>query len=208
LTGLLGGLVSSTAVTLNLSRLSKVDPGLQNSLSAGILMACATMFVRTLLLTSIVNPALFRVLTPGLSLMSLFTYLLALLFWKSAQQNPENHSLALENPFQLAMAIKFGAFLAIILFLSKLLKIYFGDMGTYFLAAASGLADVDPMTLSMAQMSKDGLEVDIAAHAILIAVSVNSAFKNMVAFVTGDRLLGLKIGATLAGAIAVGLMVS
>jgi uncharacterized membrane protein (DUF4010 family) len=64
------------------------------------------------------------------------------------------------------------------------------------------------MTLSMAQMSKDGLEVDIAAHAILIAVSVNSAFKNMVAFVTGDRLLGLKIGATLAGAIAVGLMVS
>jgi uncharacterized membrane protein (DUF4010 family) len=138
----------------------------------------------------------------------MFTYLLAFLFWKCSQHSRENHSVALENPFQLAMATKFAAFLVIILFLSKLLKIYVGDMGTYFLAAASGVADVDPITLSMVQMSKDGLAVDIAAHAILIAVSVNSAFKTIVAFVTGDRVLGLKIGATLAGAITAGLMIS
>ncbi len=208
LTGIFGGLVSSTAVTFNLSRLSKVYPGMQNSLSAGILTACATMFVRTLLLTSILNPLLFRVLIPSLSLMSLLTYLLAFLLWQCSQHNQDSHEVKLENPFQLGMAIKFGAFLVIILFLSKLLKMYVGDMGTYFLAAASGIADVDPITLSMAQMSTDELNVDIAARAILIAVSVNSIFKSIVAVVIGDRALGMIVGATLVGAITAGLMIS
>jgi len=44
------------------------------------------------------------------------------------------------------MAIKFGLFLLLILLLSNLLKTYFGDLGTYVLAAVSGLADVDPLT--------------------------------------------------------------
>jgi uncharacterized membrane protein (DUF4010 family) len=207
LTGIFGGLVSSTAVTFNLARLSKMYPGMQNSLSAGILTACATMFVRTLLLTSILNPGLFQVMIPSLSLMNMFTYLLAFLLWKCSQHNQDSHEVKLENPFQLGMAIKFGAFLVIILFLAKILKIYAGDIGTYFLAAVSGIADVDPITLSMAQMSKDGLAIDIAARAILIAVSVNSIFKSIVAIVIGDRALGLKVGATLAGAVTAGLII-
>ena len=61
------------------------------------------------------------------------------------------------NAFQLGMPLKLGAFLVLIMSLSKLLKVYFGDIGTYFLAAAAGLSDVDPITLSISQMS---MEVD------------------------------------------------
>jgi len=208
LTGALGGLVSSTAVTLNLSKLSTRQPNMENVLAAGILTACATMFARTLLLTSIINPALFRVLLPALLVMTLFTYFVAFLLWRNAQGLRTIEEIKLENPFQLGMALKFGAFLVVIMMLSKLLKFYFGDMGTYFLAAASGLADVDPITLSMSQMSKEGLEVSVAARAILIAVTVNSGIKSIFSWVIGSRMLALRVGGTLVGAVFAGLMIT
>ncbi len=206
LTGIFGGLVSSSALTINLSRLSSSYLNMQDALGAGILTACATMFFRVLLLTFILNPDLFQLLVPSLSLMGIITCLLAYLLWKNAPEFQANEEIKLENPFQLGMAIKFGAFLVSILLLSKVLKIYFGDMGAYVLAAVSGLADVDPITLSMSQMSKEGLGLEVAAHGILIAVAVNSSIKSMVAFVIGDRALGLRVGATLTIAVVAGLM--
>ncbi len=208
LTGALGGLVSSTAVTLNLSKLSMQQPGMQNVLAAGILTACATMFARTLLLTSVINPALFRALLPGLLVMTLVTYLAAFLLWRNRQGFQPIDEIKLQNPFQLGMALKFGAFLVVIMLLSNLLKDYFGNMGTYFLAAASGLADVDPITLSMSQMSKDVVEVRVAAMAILIAVSVNSGIKSIFSWVIGGRALALRVVSTLVGAVVAGLLIT
>ena len=92
--------------------------------------------------------------------------------------------------------------------LSKLLKMYFGDLGTYFLAAASGLADVDPITLSMSQMSKEGMEVPVAANAILIAVSVNSGIKSIFSWVIGGRALAFRVLGTLAVAVVAGLTIT
>lgn len=208
LTGALGGLVSSTAVTLNLSKLSTQYPDMENVPAAGILTACATMFARTLLLTSLMNPALFLALSPALLVMSIFTYLVAFLLWRNSQGFRVIEEITLENPFQLGMALKFGAFLVVIMLLSKLLTVYFGDMGTYFLAAASGLADVDPITLSMSKMSNDGLNVHVAAQAILIAVSVNSGIKGVFSWVIGGPALALRVGGALIGAVALGLLIA
>jgi len=206
LTGIFGGLVSSSALTINLSRLSKTHPGMYNALSAGILTACGTMFWRTLLLAAILNSALSLILFPPLAVMGLLTYSAAYLLWKNAMEFQENEELKLENPFQLGMALKFGAFLVVILLLSKILQAYYGEMGSYVLAAASGLADVDPITLSMAQMCKEGLELKVAAYAILIAVAVNSGVKSMVAYIIGDSILALRVGGALAVAVGAGLL--
>lgn len=208
LTGALGGLMSSTAVTLNLSKLSTQYPNMENVLAAGILTACATMFARTLLLTSVMNPALFQALLPALLVMSLVTYVVAFLLWKNARGFRTNEEISLKNPFQLGMALKFAAFLVLIMLLSKVLKDYFGDMGTYFLAATSGLADVDPIIISMSQMSKEGLEVSVATTAILIAVSVNSGIKGIFSGAIGGRALGLRVGGTLLAAVVAGLLVA
>ena len=208
LTGALGGLVSSTAVTLNLSKLSTQYINMENALAAGILTACATMFARTLLLTWVMNLTLFQVLLPALLVMALFTYLVAFLLWKNTGIFPTNEKISLKNPFQLGMALKFAAFLVVIMLLSKALKLYFGDMGTYVLAATSGLADVDPITLSMIQMSKEGLASDVAANAILIAVAVNSAMKSIFSGMMGNRALAFRVGGTLLGAVITGLLFS
>ena len=208
LTGVFGGLVSSSALTLNLSRFSKMHTGMQDVLSAGILMACATMFVRTLLLVSILNIALFQLLIPAFAMMSAVSYAFAFLLWKNANDFQGHQEITLENPFQLGMAIKFGIFLVGILLLSKLLQSYYGDLGAYVLAAASGIADVDPITLSMAQLSKEGMSLDVAANAILIAVAVNSAIKSTIAFVIGGKALGLRVGVILGFAVVAGLTLS
>lgn len=208
LTGVLGGIVSSTAVTVNLSRLARQCPASENAFSAGILTACATMFLRTLLLVSVINPALFQVLLPSLLIMSGLTYLLGFLLWRNirAFRTETDDDVVLQNPFQLGMALKFGAFLLAIMLLSKLLNIYYGDMGTYFIAATSGLADVDPIVLAMSRMLKEGLALNVAAQAILIAVSVNSGFKGVVTLVIAGRTMGLRVGGALAVAVVAGLM--
>ncbi len=208
LTGALGGLVSSTAVTLNLSKLARQSPNMENVLAAGILTACATMFARTLLLASVMNPALFGALLPALLVMAVFTYAGAFLLWRNAQAFATIDEITLENPFQLGMAIKFGAFLVVILLMSNVLRVYFGDMGTYFLAAMAGLADVDPITLSMSQMSNEGLAVGIAAKAIFIAVSVNSGVKSIFSWLIGGRVLGFRVAGILMGAVIAGLIMT
>lgn len=206
LTGALGGLVSSTAVTVNLSRLATSYPASESALSAGILTACATMFLRTLLLSSAINPGIFHGLLLALLVMSGITYFMAFLLWRNARAFRADEEFVLKNPFQLGMAIKFGAFLLVVMLLSKLLIMYYGDMGAYFLAAASGLADVDPITLTMPRLVEKGLDLSVATKAILIAVSVNSGFKSVVALAIGGRAIGLRVGGTLTAAVVVGLI--
>jgi uncharacterized membrane protein (DUF4010 family) len=208
LTGFFGGIVSSSVLTINLSRLSKNHPVMQNALSAGILTSCGTMFIRVLLLTLILNQALSKLLMLPLIIMGSLTYLSAYLYWRYAEEFHQSEEIKLANPFQIGMAIKFGFFLVSILLLSKGLQSYFGDLGTYVLAATSGLADVDPITLSLAKMSNDGLSLDVAERAILIAVAVNSFSKSLIAAFIGDRKLGLKVGTALAFAVIVGLGVA
>ena len=206
LTGVFGGLVSSTAVTLNLARFSRQFPGDENALSAGILTACATMFPRTLFLASIINPALLKPLFPALLLMGVLSYLFAFLFWKTAANIYESDTdLKLENPFQLVTALKFGALLLAILFIARMLHIYFGDTGVYFVAAISGITDVDPITLSMSRMSQEGLAIDVAVLAILIAVAVNSVVKGIMALSIGGRTLGFRVGGAMLCSVGLGV---
>lgn len=208
-TGIFGGLVSSTAVTLNLARVAKNEPALCNVLAAGILTACATMFARTLLLTSIMNFALFQQLLVSMTAMGGCIYLSALLLWlKTKTIQDGTDKMPLQNPFQLGMALKFGAFLSVIIVLSKILQIQFGNTGAYVLASISGLADVDPITLSMAQMNKQGLAIGVAAQAIFIAVAVNSGLKSLMAWGIGGGGIGLKVGGPMVVSILIGLSLS
>ena len=205
LTGIFGGMVSSTAVTLNLSRLSKQSPGSEDALVAGILTACATLFVRTALLTWVMNPVLCHLLWPSLAVMSVTTYLFAFVFWRHASEFRATEEVSLENPFQLGMALKFGVFLVVIMLLSNVLKTYFGDIGTYVLSAVAGLADVDPVTLSLSRLSRTDLALNVASHAILIAVTANSLIKSLYALAIGNLTLGYKVAGTLLVAILLGL---
>ncbi|HSM28310.1 MAG TPA: DUF4010 domain-containing protein [Thioalkalivibrio sp.] len=193
-TGLFAGLASSTAVTVSFSRLARGSPGSENVLAAGILVAGATMFPRILVVSSVINWSLAQALMVPLLTMAALSYLGAGLFWYWSGQDSDNRDARMKNPFELKPALIFASLLAGIMLLSRALQEQFGDLGVYLLAAASGIADVDAITLSLANMAGADLAVPAAALAVLIAAFVNASIKAGLATGIGGLRLGARVG--------------
>jgi uncharacterized membrane protein (DUF4010 family) len=211
LTGVFGGLASSTVTTLTLARFAKAGKVDTAPLAAGILGACATMFPRVLVVASAVNRALGTALAVPLVPMALVMYLAAFLFWRRAGKGgaadggaEPDRALALQNPFQLGTALKFAALLVAVLLLGKALTAWLDEAGLYLLAAASGVADVDAITLSVARMA--GAEVGVATGlvAVVIAATVNTLVKAAMALSVGGRALGWRVGVSALAALGAG----
>jgi uncharacterized membrane protein (DUF4010 family) len=203
LTGIFGGMVSSTAVTLNFSRLGQQKP-LQHILAAGILAAGATMFPRILLEVAVVNPNLLFGLAVPLTTMTFVTYTIAALLWRKRTNETSSGQLPLSNPFQLGPALKFGALLVLVMLLAKAFNVWFGEAGIYILSAISGISDVDAITLSLAGMARNGLGNEIAVRSIILAAMVNTLVKSlMVVFIAGGKM-AIYVGSATVLILAIG----
>jgi len=205
LTGIFGGMASSTATTLSLARLGKSRPSLHPLLSAGVIVACATMFPRMLLLAWVIAPSFaFRLLLP-LGLAGVAAYGVALWTWRGASASEAAADLMPSNPFEFGMAVKYGALLAAIMVLSFALQDWFGQTGLFLLALVSGLADVDAVTLTFGGRVADAsLAAALAAWATLAAAFSNTVVKiGLVAMSSGGAMLwrvALGLGASIAAA--------
>ncbi|SEI57781.1 Uncharacterized membrane protein, DUF4010 family [Allopseudospirillum japonicum] len=206
-TALFAGLVSSTALTLQFARLAREDERLHPILAGGILFACGTMFPRVLLVASVINPELSASLAMPMLLMGAFVYLPAIFYWWTGSQTLITDVKRPANPLSLTSALMFGALLAGILLLSQGLQLWLGEAGILLVAAASGVADVDPINLSLSRMSRDGgLGLDIAVLGIVIAASVNSLLKASMAGVLGGKGLVQRVSIPLFLAVVSGLL--
>ena len=205
LTGLTGGLVSSTAVTLAFSRQSR-DPAYATSSSAlasGILVAWAVMFVRVIVEVLVVNRALLAQVAVPFAAMAL-TATAAAWFHRSRATAVElTEGVPLKNPFSLTAAAKFAAFFALVLLVVKLVQTYAPGHGVYFVAALAGTTDVDAITLSMAQYARSG-SAQIAVQAITIAALTNTVVKTVMVGVLGSASLRAPIFASAALVVASG----
>ena len=204
-TSLLGGLVSSTAVTLNLSRYARDARYSPQLLAAGVLAACSIMFPRVLIVAGVVHAELIPVLLPPLALMTLVTLGGAVYLWRGITPEGPLTQANLPNPFELGNAFKFGLLLALIMVLASGAKAWFGQAGLYALAAASGLADVDAVTLSVAKLSLNGLDLEVARNTILIAVFTNTIVKVVLALAIGGMAMGRRAAAVSLAAIVIGV---
>lgn len=205
LSGMAGGLVSSTAVTLSFSRLAREIPGRGRALVAGALLAGTTMMLRILLVAGTINIAMLRWLFLPLALAALGTAVLAgWHLWRSADEGADA-PLVLKAPFELGPVLKFGAFLAVIMVAAKALTAWAGGWGAFGLAAVSGIADVDAITLTMSRLGGGELASETAAAAILLAAAVNTASKAGLGWFAGGAKPGLRLALGAALAIALGL---
>lgn len=176
-------------------------------LAMGILLACGTMFPRMLLVASLLNPELFLLLLVPAIVMGLLSYFPAFFYWRSCVHRETKEASPLKNPLELKTAVNFGLLLALIMLLGKALQEWFGQTGVLALAAASGVADVDAITLSLARMSQQDLTLQVATTGVVIAAAVNSVVKAAMASVIGGRDIGIRVGIPLF-ATAVGGLVS
>jgi uncharacterized membrane protein (DUF4010 family) len=211
LSGLAGGLVSSTAVTLNMARLARDHPQRAKLFAAAIMLASAVMMLRVAVLVGLINTPLLQILAVPLLLAALAQAGVAGLLGNWARGDSQTAELALKNPFDLKVVLEFGAILAIIMALTKGVAAWAGSEGTYALAAVSGLLDVDAISLSLARLAPGGLDARSAGFAILIAVVANSAAKVVLGSTAGGIGLGKLLAAGLAAAFvagAVGLVIA
>jgi uncharacterized membrane protein (DUF4010 family) len=198
-----GGVTSSTATTLSLARLARELSPAAPLLAGGILIAGVTMLARVLAIAGALNPTLIAGLTlplaaAGLVLLGASTTLIL----RHPRIDTPRPALELKNPFELATALKLAALIAVIMVAAKVLSAVAGTSGVFLLAAASGVVDVDALTLSMARLAGSQIAVRDAVAAILVATSVNTAAKAAMAAYLG----GGKIGRIVCGASALAVI--
>jgi uncharacterized membrane protein (DUF4010 family) len=190
LTGITGGLVSSTAVTLAFSRQSR-DPayaGAADSLASGILLAWAVMFVRVVVEVLVVNRTLLGAVLVPFAAMAATAAAAALYLRHRAGAGDHTVGVPLRNPFSLRAAAKFAAFFALVLLVVKIVQTYAPGHGVYYVAALAGTTDVDAITLSMAQYARSG-SAEVAVQAITVAALTNTVIKTAMVGVLADARL-------------------
>jgi uncharacterized membrane protein (DUF4010 family) len=207
LTGLTGGLVSSTVVSLSFAKRSRegaMTPRLANALVAGVLLAWLVMVLRVLAIAAAVNPALFARLLAPLALLGGVTALLALLaLGRSSGREPVPDGappdMRLRNPFSLWEAFKFALFFTAVLVVVQLAQTHYPGQGVLIVAALAGLTDVDAITLSMAEQARHAGAETLAAQAILLASATSTAVKcGIIVALGAPALKGRMLLATLA----------
>jgi uncharacterized membrane protein (DUF4010 family) len=211
LTGLTGGLVSSTAVTLSFARQSREDDrtATNYTLACGLLLAWCVMFGRVIVEVVVVNRALVgHMLVPFVMMGAAAAIAAWVLFRRRGAEDDGGTSKAevpLRNPFSLMEASKFGAFFAVVLLVVKVVQTHFPGEGLYMVAVLAGLTDVDAITLSMAEYARSG-DTHVAVNSIVLATLANTTVKCGIVAGLGGAVLRRPVmiatGAILAAGIA------
>jgi len=207
LVGVLGGLVSSTAVTLGFARRSQQDTSDSAALAMGILLAWSVMLVRVAVMTLLISWELGVRLGGVLMLLTVVNLGACFWLWRVSQQRPRGEVKSGNNPFELTEAIQFGLLFGLVVLLARVAQVYFGDAGLYLASGLAGLTDVDAITLAMADRAKvDSTTLSVGARAVLIAVLANTLTKGGMAVGLGSSgLRRLMLPAT-GGLLATGLL--
>ena len=208
LTGLFGGIASSTATTLAFSRHGRDSPQLVNMAALVILLANWVLLIRLSLLVAVLAPALLRPLLTMLGGGALAGLVVLYLSWRRLDSQSNAPKLEMKNPTEIRAALSFGLLYAVVLFAAAWLSDLVGSQGVYAVALVSGLTDVDAITLSSLRLFNLGnLRIDQTANAILLAILANIAFKSGLASVIGGAALARHVlpgMAAVAGGLVLG----
>ena len=208
MTGLVGGMVSSTVVTVTMSRQAREDPSFRSSGQVAVILACAVMAVRVAILAGVVGGAnLLRPLV--LPMTAMVAMLLAAAWWTfrtNEGRETGTEEMPLRNPFHLKRALGWGLSLATVMLVSAAARAWFGDRGLLVAAGLSGVADVDPITLAVSsQLHTSHLPAGTAVLAIVLAIAANTLAKAGFAWISGGRAFGLRLTAMLTASLVAAL---
>ena len=200
--GMLGGLVSSTSVTLTYARASRADAAAVTALGAGAVAASTVLFPRVLLTSSVLNPELAAALVPYIAPPFLAGVLASLA--GARRRGPLATGEPPRNPLAFASALQMAALFQLVLYAVHVVRQYWGSAGVIASALVLGLTDVDALTLSMARNAAAGLAVSTAAQALAVGILSNTVLKLLLAVLVGGGRFRTLAGAGLAGMTAVG----
>ncbi len=207
LMGMLGGLVSSTAVTLQFSRRSRADPALAASLGLGIAAACTILVVRVAVVTAVLSPIVARALLPFFAPpLVVGSAVVGLALWKLPKGAAGQSVDALQSPLRIGTALQLALAFQVALFAIRISQDTFGNTGVLTSAFLLGLTDMDALTFSMARLGNTPDASRLAARAIAVGMLANTGLKGTMALTLGSRELRRVAGGALAAlAVASGI---
>lgn len=185
LAGLVGGLVSSTAVTLSFSSRARAAPALARPLGTGIVLASTVLYLRALVLLFVFDAPLAIHLLPRL--LALVAVAGGFVYLRLRRKEPGSRGqVRVGNPVELGRAGLLGLFFAAVLLGARYAQVHFGTAGFWGAAALGGLVDVDPIALAAADLrSKGVVSLDVAAGGFLLGTLSNLGVKAMMVVVAG-----------------------
>jgi uncharacterized membrane protein (DUF4010 family) len=206
LTGLVGGLASSTATTLAFSRRSREQPDLSSHCALAVLLACTVMLGRVAVLVGAFNAALLLKLWPALVAMAIPGLVFGLWVFIGDRNKTSSGTSAptLSNPLGLGIAVKFALLYAVVVFLVKAVSVWQAGSGLLWVSMVSGLTDMDAIALSLAQTvtPAGNLELELGLQAMIVAAASNTFLKGVLAFSLGSPLLRKQVGGVLGATVA------
>ena len=204
-----GAFASSTAVTVSFSRLAREQPQSARVLAGGVLLAGVVMSARIVILAGLIAPdVMLSLIWPLLAAALVQGGAAGVLLWNDGTSREGRPELTVRNPFEIGTVLQLSAVIAVIMVVAKIIAGQAGNAGVYVLAAVSGIADVDALTLSMTRLAGSQVSSGDAATAILIAAAVNTASKSIIAASVGGRRIATIVGTASALAIVALVLVT
>ena len=151
LSGLLGGIVSSTAVSIAAGRIAQRDPERSAGALQMALLASAVMYLRILVLVWILDAAAAAALWWKMLPLAVAGVALTRGIASRADSARGEAETALQNPFELKPALVFAVVFVLLSVLTVLARQYFGGAGVVMLSLIVGVVDIDPFILSIAR---------------------------------------------------------
>jgi uncharacterized membrane protein (DUF4010 family) len=177
MSGIFGGIVSSTAVTLSVGRMARNNPARGSTALQATLLASSVTYLRTLALIWFINGSFLPNLWLRFVFLSLVGVVLSIRMFKKESRALESEMPELQNPFEIRPAIGFALLFILLSVLTGLVKSTMGNSGLLGLAAIVGVSDITPFILSIVQGS-DG-SMHIFTSAIILALMSNTVAKGI-----------------------------
>ena len=175
LTALIGGLYSSTAVTVAVARRARSAGGMTPELQSSTIAATGMMYFRLLAVCAIFNVSLARALMLPLIVPGIVALGAAFLRSRTGKRTQPEHKAA--NPLEIGTALTFAALMVFVSLVTSFVMTKMGAAGVLGLSAIVGVTDIDPFVLSLAQGGASTTGISTAALAIVIAAASNNALK-------------------------------
>lgn len=189
LTGLVGGLVSSTVTTLSFSKRSKQSPQFNNKFAMAVVLAASIMFPRLLLEITVVNRELMKSMAVPVLVMGGTGMLISVFYFYFSQGEVEQSAnVEFSNPFSLKSAISFALIFSCILMVTRLATQYLGSAWLPIVSIISGLTDADAIAFSISDAQQSGkITADWAGFNLVLGALSNTFMKLFLVFSFGDK---------------------
>ncbi len=184
-TGLLGGILSSTVVTMQFSQISRRDQRHGAPLGFGVAAACTILPLRVTVESVVLNAPVARALIPFLLPSVVMGFALVAYAMKQPETSEVPPALPPKNPLRLWSAVQLALLFQLAMWLLQITERIWGHGGVMVSAVVLGVVDADALTVSMTKMPGGAAVVPLAALAITVGLVASTVFKLGLALVLG-----------------------